>query len=138
MGYTFHWAPWSKRPYFVQPGSEQRVHLQTMGCITCLVDKHNTEGLQKAPPVSALLVREPMLSSTALGAGPGTGSGPPAVEEVTAAGNGNAPGEEEEAEMPVSRREQLQAEAKSLGHLMSHRPFNPFCRTCVEGRTRKK
>ena len=40
--------------------------------------------------------------------------------------------------MTVSVREQLQAQAKSLGHLMSHQPFNPFCRACVEGRTRKK
>ena len=32
MGYTFHWSPWSKRPYFILPGSEQKVHLQTMGC----------------------------------------------------------------------------------------------------------
>ena len=138
MGYTFHWPLGSKSPYFVLPGSEQKVHLQTMGYIPYLVDKHNTEGLHGNPPVSALLVREPVLSSTALGADPGTGSGPPAVEAVTAAGNGSVQGEEVEAEMTVSKKEQLQAEAKSLGHLMSHRPFNPFCRACVEGRTRKK
>ena len=40
--------------------------------------------------------------------------------------------------MTLSKKEQLHAEAKSLGHLMSHQPYNPFCRACVEGRTRKK
>ena len=67
-----------------------------------------------------------------------TGSG----SEVGIAAVGAAQGEEAvgaaEAEMTVSKKEQLQEEAKTLGHLMSHRPFNPFCRACVEGRTRKK
>ena len=39
MGYTFHWSLGSKSPYFVLPGSEQKVHLQTMGYIPYLVDK---------------------------------------------------------------------------------------------------
>ena len=92
MGYTFHWSAWSKRPYFILPGSEQKVHLQTMGYIPYLVDKHNTEGLKGAPPVSALPVREPASSSTALGADPGRGSGPPVVEGVAQAvtGSGSA------------------------------------------------
>ena len=60
------------------------------------------------------------------------------MEVTTAAGNGSKGEEEQEPGMNVSVREQLQAQAKSLGHLMSHQPFNPFCRACVEGRTRKK
>ena len=31
MGYTFHWSPWSKRPYFILPGSTKNVHLQAIG-----------------------------------------------------------------------------------------------------------
>ena len=114
------------------------MYLQAIGYIPYLVDRHSTEGLQHAPPVSALPIREPGSPSTALAADPGTGSGPAAVGEVTTAGDGNGQWEEVEAEVSISKREQLQAEAKSLGHLMSHRPFNPFCRACVEGRTRKK
>ena len=99
MGYSFHWPSGSKSPFFVLPGSDQRVHLQVVDYLPYLVDKHNTEGLKRITPVSALLVREPASSSTALGADPGTGSGSPVAKVVTAAGNGSEEGEEPEAEI---------------------------------------
>ena len=141
MGYSFHWPSGSKSPFFVLPESNQRVHLQVVDYLPYLVDEHNTEGLTAGTPTSALPVRESTpasSSSTAPGADPSTGSGPPAVEVTTAAGNGGEGEDEQEPEMTKSVKEQLQAQAKSLGHLMSHQPFNPFCRACVEGRTRKK
>ena len=94
MGYSFHWPSGSKSPFFVLPESDQRVHLQVVDYLPYLVDVHNVEGLSKNTPTSALPVREPASSSTALGADPGTGSGSPAVKMVTAAGNGIVQGEE--------------------------------------------
>ena len=141
MGYSFHWPSGSKSPFFVLPESNQRVHLQVVDYLPYLVDEHNTEGLKAGTPTSALPVRESTpasSSSTAPGADPSTGSGPPVVKVKTAAGNGGEDEDEQEPEMTKSVKEQLQAQAKSLGHLMSHQPFSPFCRACVEGRTRKK
>ena len=122
MGYSFHWPSGSISPFFVLPESNQRVHLQVVDYLPYLVDMHNVEGLSKNTPTSALPVREPASSSTAPGADPGTGSGPPAVEVTTAAGNGGKGEDEQEPEMTKSVKEQLQAQAKSLGHLMSHHP----------------
>ena len=46
--------------------------------------------------------------------------GPTGVGDRATAGDGNDSGEEEEADVTVSKSDQLRAEAKTLGHLMNH------------------
>ena len=35
-------------------------------------------------------------------------------------------------------RRNLYEEAQSLSHMMTHKPFNPYCRACVEGKSQRK
>ena len=42
-----------------------------------------------------------------------------------------------DAPAPTERRN-LKKEAESPEHLLTHRPYNPFCRGCVEGKIQKK
>ena len=46
------------------------------------------------------------------------------------------PANPELLELPQSVIAKLKAKAESVEHLLSHNPFNPFCASCVQGRSK--
>ena len=48
------------------------------------------------------------------------------------------PPEPVEDEAERKKRRDLRAEAKSTRHLLTHKPFNPYCPGCLSGKMREK
>ena len=105
LGYHFVWRPY-KRPYIITPGGK-KITLEVINNVPYL----------------------PVVKSTPCAAGPLAGgaiSGNAGVDSVTK----NDISGDDEFELLENSKRDLKAEAKSVTHMLTHLPKNPFCSVC--------
>ena len=161
-GYEFHWNAFSKKPYMIKPSAQggQRIQLVSIGCVPYLIDSFNPDGLSgtlpacPAPTAAKLKTKRASSAPTPRSrAGDGVSNAavpassstdvPPATDapEAVASSSTDVPPPPPPFEGDVENRSKakkaLIKEAKSVEHMLTHTPFNPYCRACVQARSKR-
>ena len=105
LGYHFVWRPY-KRPYIITPGGK-KITLEVINNVPYL----------------------PVVKSTPCAAGPVAGGVISENAEVIPVANNEISGDDE-FELLESNKRDLKTEAKSVNHMLTHLPKNPFCDVC--------
>ena len=158
LGYDFHWMRYTN-PYFVLPGGA-KVNLKVVNNVPYLFDDDLTEAAalrQCDGPVESDVVTV-VKSDRVVEAVPAHVTGRLSSEvspmHVSAPGEevicgiceddqATPPAEGAESDDPAEReirkcvRKDLKAEAKTLRHMLLHRPYNQYCATCRRAKCRR-
>ena len=147
LGYGFHWEPYSKRPYFVPPEyhfgervDDGIIELISIGNVPYLPDTCNPPRKPQTISRSAA-VPGVTVASSSTDPLPARKGGSEATKDTNESDDkAELPDEDEDhcPECDTPSRRNLYEEAQSLSHMMTHKPFNPYCRACVEGKSQRK
>jgi hypothetical protein len=126
LGYSFHWKA-GKNPVLVTPG----------GKVVCLAVEKNVPLLRVGEPdMKAEVPKEFENVPVAAGVEEDEGVGPaPAVVPAPAEPE---MGDADEDSRALPRAHQLELDAKSRTHKLTHLPKNPRCESCVRGKMKEK